>query len=496
VFARYYSSTDIDITAASYSDIGAPALSQFAIETTVGTFDVGPAIAFNWSTRNFAVAWQRSDTPASEPRIRVSNFRLSTGTVQNSIDLGFGRHPDIGSSWQYSNAEAMVVAQANDVVWAARVEVQSGGKPKKLSQEDVMLAPSFSNGYARVAISKTHSQYPHYLVAAEENYTPDRDLRLQLVDGLEGTADGPSATITTIGPDEERPDVAAHINAFVLVYEREQIVGDGDAGIYARKLVYDWSSPSGPGVILGSEVLVEDDLWDDEREPSVARSDSEWVVTWQDQFVGSDYDIFVKSIDFDNLAPAEPESIVSSGTGTRNVPELASTIDAGYETFTALNGEADARVAIAYNVVGAGAPDQVKFHLWNGQDAGTTYEIGGGSCTGAGSIGWGGSADMGSNEFWVTRSGADPSASLAWLNLANPGAATPCGACSILPLGLTYLVTPMGGFAQKYFSVPSNPGLQGAEVRFQWIVGPFSTFPCPSSYGFRFSDVLTLTLDY
>ena len=98
--------------------------------------------------------------------------------------------------------------------------------------------------------------------------------------------------------------------------------------------------------------------------------------------------------------------------------------------------------------------------------------------------------------FSVILAGADPSATLAFLNFTGPAPLVPCGSCQVLPLEFTFQTPITAGFAERGLGIPCNPNLQGQSLRFQWIVGLVPPPACLTGIALSFSSVLEVTFDY
>ena len=492
VFTRYYSATDPDISAATYTNFGTTGLLLLAVESTVGTFDQEPSIAYNLGEEQFAVAWQRANTPSDPNDVLFSTFDASSGVVEATISLASGditdeNHPDVGGEDQLGFDRAVVVYQAEEQIRVASVQVPDGATPVLVTTNTV-----FSGGdHDYPAISKSGGSSGRYFVVAERDFGIDRDLRFGMVDYI-GTVLATGGTLTTSGPDEERPDVAGDGEVGMVVFQREAAAGNGDNDIWARKLEYDAVNDE---VDLDPEtIIVEGELDDDELEPAIGLSGNEYLIAWADQVgAGFVYDVFATTVGKDTCLVCEPEVTVSAPVLSNREPEIG-TRQAGGD---ATEGEA----AIAYTRTGGVPNDQIFFHVWENQGTGSSTLTFGGGCGEGGVISLAGSDEIGSTDFVVNLSSASAISTIAVLNINAPGGEFACGPCTVLPLKFlsTQATAPGPGGtkqASQPFQIPCKGALAGKSVAFQWIVLPTVSSPCALDPNISLSNRIQLTLGF
>lgn len=491
VHSRYYSSNDLDIIAGTYDDLGSSQLLPFAIEGDVGFVDTGAAVAYNGEENTFAVVWQRQQGPSGPPTVHASFFSLTSGLVVAHASLGGGRQPDVGAPRDDSD-RAVCVFQTGDTVRARDFTVAVGQPIALGTPATVFPFNPFAQGYTRPCISKTANDLGLYLVGTEEGFTPDRDLRLAAVDRF-GTVVSDELKVTTVGPDEERPDVAAAQEDFMLVFEREAVPGDGDADVVGRKVDLE-PAPFGYAIDFeDDEIGVSAKPFDDEREPAVAVAHHEWVVVWQDEFQGAGtglYDVYLTTIGRDTCKICEPTQLVSEPVGSNVVPEITSVYEGGTSPLASEAG-------VAWTRYSGGAPSSIHWRLWRSESTNTTVAVHDDGCPDGGLISLAGNLDLGGKLDFVV-SGLAPGVGLAALNLAVPGTGYDCGECSILPLGTTFLGAPaLGGtLANVDLPVPCDVALSGETFTFQWIVVGAPSSPCTPFDQVSASNTLSLTLGY
>ena len=487
VFCRYYSATDPDISAATYTSTGSTGLFLFAIESTAGTFDQEPSIAYNVGEEQFAVAWQRANSPTDDNDILLTSFNANSGVVQSVVsvasdDFWDESHPDIGGEDTVGYDRVVVVYQAQDDIRVASVRVPNSATPSLVATNTVM--PSSDLDWP--AISKSGGISGQYFVVAEDDFGSDRDLVFGMV-SYDGSVLPGTAYLTTVGPDEERPDIAGDGKGGMVVYQREATSGDGDNDILARKLTYSDSVLT----LDSTEFIVEGDANDDEIEPAIGLSGNEYLIAYADA-VGAVYDVYASTIGADTCVECEPQVRVSTPEYSNREPEIG-TRQAGGDP---MQGEA----GIAFTRVKTGADDQVYFHMWENGGGGSTASFVGSSCGGGGLIGVAGSTSIGSTDFTVTLQNADPLSTLGVLNLNFPGGEFACGSCVVLPVKflfprLTFLSIG-GDAANKSFQIPCKGVLAGETVAFQWIVLPTASSPCPLGPEISLSNRLELTFGF
>ena len=488
VFCRYFSATDPDIYAATYTNTGVSGLSLFAIESDIGTFDQEPSIAYNVGEEQFAVAWQRSNTPSDPNDILFTTFDASNGIVESRISLASGdivdeNHPDVGGEDQTGFDRVVVVYQAENQIRVASVRVPDGATPVLQVTNTV-----FSGGnHDYPAISKSGGVNGRYFVVAEDDFGSDRDLAFGVVTDLGSVLPG-SDFLTTIGPDEERPDIAGDGDQGMVVFQREDTAGDGDNDIIARKLTYTVSTLT----LDSTEIIVEGDAADDEIEPAIGLSGNEYLIAYADQ-IGTVYDVYASTVGVATCLECEPQTLVSTAIFSNREPEVGSR-QAGGDF-----GQGEA--GIAFTRVSTSGNDQIYFHPWENDGGGSTASFIGSGCGLGGSINFSGSTSIGSTDFSVNLTSADGTSTLGILNLNFPGGEFLCGSCIVLPIKFLFTqVTTRGPFGTKQasqpFQIPCKGVLAGKTVAFQWIVLPSVVSPCPLGPNISLSNRAQLTLGF
>ena len=492
-YCRYYSATDPDIMAVTYVDYGSVGLAAFAIESTIGTFDQEPSIAYNAGEEQFAVAWERSSSPGTFRDVYISSFDANSGIVQSKVVVAasffIDEHaPDVGGEELDGFDHVIVAYDIGADIRTSLVQILDDATPVLISTATILDATSAP--YDKPAITKSGGGPGVYAVAAQRDYTEDRDIHVALVD-YQGTVLGEEAYVTTVGPDEENPDIAGDGEEFLLVFQREGILGDGDNDILARKLVYD--SISDNLLFDGFEIEIDADVDDNEVEPAVGLCGGEYLIAWADQyFGGSIYDIYGVSLSTQTCLVCEPDMLIGYADNTMRRPEIGSR-QAGGEL--SLGQAAIAFDHDSYEL------DEVMFSVWQNDGLGSTIENLGGGCGDVGAVSFDGSLAIGGPGYTVRLNGIDPGASVGLLNLSVPAPFNPCGTCLATPLQWLFVVPTIpttDGFdeAKKSFGIPCKPTLEGVSLDYQWTVLLTPSSPCPLVANISISDAMRVTLDF
>ncbi len=489
VFCRYFSATDPDIYATTHTNSGAPGLLLFAIESVINTFDQAPTIAYNIGATTFAVAWQRSSAPGLQNDVLLASFDALSGAVSSSISIASSSldesEPDLGGEELSAYDRVVLVYNSNQDIRVASVRVSNLGTPVSLSNK---LIPTMVNNSRRPAITKSGGAPGQYLVVCEAVYDIDSDLQFATVDYLGFVLSG-AAALVTVGPDEERPDVAGNGTDFMVVFEREPFANSGDNDIWARKLSYVSSTPS----LDNTTIVVAGDVSDDEIEPAIGLSGNEYLIAYADQFLGSSlYDIYAATISTKTCKLCEPSTLVSSPTGTNRAPQVGSRAAGGDTTAD------QAAIAFTRSIAGNG---KIYFHLWENEGSGSVASNMGGGCGGGGFTSFLGSTAIGSSDLSSTLTGVDSAASLAILNINVPGGEFGCGPCTVLPFQYLFVRPTFPGAggdkqAVQPLSIPCKPGLAGKTIAFQWTSVFTGASPCSLSPNISLSNRQHLTLGF
>jgi hypothetical protein len=498
-FVRYFSASDPDINAATFnSQSGAIGVPFFQIEAVVGTFDQEPAIAYTAASDQFIVAWQRSAISTAQSDIFVAKFpALTSGVGITTLTLASGstdqKHADIGAEADTIDARAVVVYADAGKIRVASLEAPFTGPISIKSNVPIPTMGSGSQDWP--TITKSGGTLGFYLVAAEDDFITDRDLDFVVVNYL-GSVMSNGMSITSVGPDEERPDAGDYLQAsifdpleFMTVFQRQAAANDGDNSIIARKLRF----TSNVLTIDPQEVLVAATLDVNEIEPAIGLAGHEYLIAWsaeKSQFLNG-FNVLARSVDPDLCAVCEPTMLAGSG-GIFNsclAPEIGSR-QAGGDS-----GASAQEAAIAFELEQSG-PDQIQFHFWESDGSGSVSADQGGGCGGGGVLVLQGATTIGSQDFVAGVVGADPAATLGILNLGVPGGAIPCGTCNVLPLQTLVNVGLSQGVGAKLLKIPCKGTLAGQTLALQWIVLPTLSTPCPLVANLSFSNTVHLTLGF
>lgn len=470
-FTRYYSATDPDlfVTRGQYNDgsstPGDPTyLITYSAEINPFSWDQEPAIA--WANINsgwvITLAWQRATSPTSGDEQILIRTINSNGGVEDIDEAGPGTDPDVAATGSHS----VVVYDAGGAIRAQGVDTFVSFKQQLGLNALTYGSSSVNAAYNHPSISPhpTTTNTAVFVVVSERDYTEDSDLHITLVDRFGATVSG-TTTLTTIGPDEEYPDVSVDGTQGVLVFQREQVKNDGDNDVIAREFTVN-PIPFGFDFSLDpSEVVVEGGFNDDERYPAVASSRTEWIVTWMDETGFLSYGPYVRTLAKLDCQPCEPRQAVGTAAFLQGELEVAST-----QYVPSVQGIDRPDVAhIAWERFGS--PDEVVVRSWISDDADQTVSVLGTPCTPGANIGWWGGASIGSSSFNVTLD-MDPTFNgVAVLNLAAPGLPIPCGSCDVAPIGTLYAPEAVvNGKATFSTPIPCMESLLDGTATVQWII--------------------------
>ncbi|MEO0649147.1 MAG: hypothetical protein AAFZ65_00535 [Planctomycetota bacterium] len=487
VFSRYFSSTDTDIVAVRVDTNSGVFEQTYLIEQDIGFIDTAPVVAFNAVEGTFPICWQRQTGTFGSPSVRATFVPISLSTVQPAVSLGFGREPDVGSSRSSGN-RAVCVFNAGTTIRTRYFTVTPGVPPAPGPVVQPMVAATAS-GFSNPCISKGDTDNGLFMIVAEEIFVPDRDLQMTVVDGFANNVSN-DLSLFSIGPNEQHPDVATDGSDFMLVFDREQVVGNQDSDVIGQKIDLQSEFFGFTIAFEGEDFEVSAKPFDDERNPAVACSRHEWTVVWEDQFAGLPfYDVYLATFGRDECLLCEPHQLVSTPVDTNVLPEIAGTFDGGAPI-------SESKAAVAYTRE-SGAGLTPYWREWESVPGTTTFEEFDDGCPGGGNIGIGGLLDLGGNLF-MSASDVQPGFALAILNLVGTGAPLSCGSCAIQPLGFTFAAEPFfdGTGAGIGFPVPCKNTLDGVELTFQFIFVGSGASPCTGLPNVTASNTMKVTLGY
>ena len=444
----------------------------------------------------FLVAWEQRADLGPDPlngeivcRQIDSDFSLSTlAVVADASDDN--SQPDLASEASGAQNDLLIVWRNSSLgIQIRQVDLVDNLIPLPLGSATTL---GFDGLDFSPAISKNGGDSDVHMVTWQRLFLSpapgDHDIYGIAVDAEGVALTSATALVSSIGPNEENPDVDGDGQTFVLAFDREAVIDDGDAGVYARK----YELGAGFLSLSGPEIVVDDDLADDETNPAVGFAEAEFFVAYQDSYTTGLFDIFMLGFGIDDCEVCEAETMITFSGINNFGPEIATSESGGEDLFYAdivFTRNNSGVQSIQFQAVDDSARLQVANNL-------------GGACGSAGSVSFSGGftavapSYLGSSEFSVELSGADPLATLAVLNInANPLPIT-CGTCVWNPFRTTLTASVVGGSASVDIPIPCRAELAGKSAQVQWTVLLTGTSPCSISPNVSNSDRVEVFLGY
>ena len=497
VFCRYYSATDPDIFLTVGKQYWNPDLvelpveqSTFIIESTVGTFDQNPTVDLDYSGSGFdyMVAWQRATNSTSgDPVIRARSVSNSGNQSVTAI-IGAGTDPDV----VFENEQALVAYDAGSQIRTQ--ELTSSSQSSLVVGTNALTFGSTVGPFNRPTISRQLSDTnpPVYLLGAERDFSQDSDLLFVAVDRF-GISLSNQLALTSIGPDEEYPDLALDGSTGLAVFQREAVKDDGDNDIIARKIQLS-EGPFGLTLSLDSaEVVVEGQLGDDERTPAVALGNEEWIVAWMDAAFLGTYFATLRTLSKVDCLACEPRQTINTGSFFHGEIEVAC---ARFEEGTVDVQDVDIAL-ITYDRLSS--PDQVVQRAWFSESIEDNVDRWGTPC-GLGPINYAGETTIGSSGIRFSTVVGVGFNGISLLNITGSQVPITCGTCEVMPLEIIHfpsnaISVGVTGLAVVDTKIPCQESLVEATVNVQWIAGSLLS-ECTEFGEWAFSDILRIKLNY
>jgi hypothetical protein len=415
-----------------------------------------PKVAAVAGVRRFAVAAIGGLEVSEAPRVSaIDEFgnvyeppSLFVGPDSESIDLG-GEATAIADDFllAYSDYASISLVQI-DVLTLEIVAT-------------LALTPA-SNDRA-VAISKTGGLPGRYLVVWRRGTGSAGDVFGAIVSRDLDVLVPPFAIAAT-SAQEDAPEVDGDGTHWAVAFERVNASGDGD--IVCRGVSYDAQNGT---VTLGAERTIEGDVGQEEREPTVAWMGESYLVGFIEQFSGSDWDVFVRSVDSITCANCEGESVVFNPVTNEEAVALASQRAAGDPgdealiTWVTRTSQTSPQYGAPF-VVG-----NVQDRLFRADD-GVVVDLGGGC--GAGGVASATCASSAETARFGLRLEAAAPSTRAFLALGVAPLGVGCGPCRSIadPFRLIVARTDASGAASVSLPLPPSVSLPGTKFLAQWLV--------------------------
>jgi hypothetical protein len=516
-YTRRFSATQFSVQSGLFDDFSGSTGQTVLLKGFPLEYDQNPAIAFNRPNGKFVVAWENALNPDAQRDIEVNSFRIGTGQVDARLALTSSAlideaMPDIGGEDQDSaNYDNVVVVYTSKdatglfgssaaLVRTAAVNVESS----PVTDGSDLLDDASVSDVVGVSISKSGGKPGIYVIALD-----DRDLL--------GRGDTHIARCDTQGqinslkiwpkesPSSKNTDQSdiAFDGYTGLVVVRETDVATGKTYIMGRKI----DGMDGVSVAFDGDPfeVTESDLGSfstrNESEPAVGMIGDDFLVAYTVESTSGLFDeVFMRSFDASTCTSCEPETLVSTSSGSSEEPEIA-THQAGGELD---EGEA----AIAFNTFDflsgplLGSADGPAFHLWRESDGGADPIQVSGGCGKGGFMVLYGSTAIGSDDLTARLGYAEGTTFAAILNVSFATPSLPIGDCEILPPGFllqSELVIDSStgtAFAEVPIPLPCNGNLDGQTLAFQfWALGT-TVSPAGIYSNVSFSNRVDLPLEF
>ncbi|MEM7308266.1 MAG: hypothetical protein AAF682_16420 [Planctomycetota bacterium] len=497
VWERSFSFVDTDVYGQIVTSAGILASSPLALSSTTDLAG-SPRVASLASGPRFIVVYQQAASIAGPWRIQARTVDPSLGSLSSALSVAGGdgtshRSPDIGGQIVGGPSEAVVVWVEEAPltgIRSHRIGLKPDGTPILVGAPNDL---SYLTTADKPAISQSGGQTGFFIAVWQEFLSSpppgDHDFWYAVLDSELNELEG--GFLASIGPDEEEPAIDGDGKTFLLAWQQQKTAGD-DEDIFTRRMIYNAS-----GLFIGDPVqLTSGPL--SEVKPCVAWSSAEYAVAWENPtgaFLESTVNLaWVDAVTGTQIDP----NVAVLGAGTHaGSPAIASQFSgAGGSTAGGAGPDGD-EAMLVYTKGALTLPfdNNIAGHVVEATgDGGPVLDLGGG-CTGGGTASPDGPVAIGNAAFRVELNGADPSATLALLNLAAPTVPIPCGSCVFAPPGTLFTQVPVGGSAAQTVPIPNQATLIGSKLEAQWALLPTSSSPCPLFANVSLSNRLELTFD-
>lgn len=273
------------------------------------------------------------------------------------------------------------------------------------------------------------------------------------------------------------PDVDGDGTNWWVAYERQEGAGSLDHDIICRRVTY---HPSSGQVSVSSPAVVDAEAGVDEIDPAVTWMGESVLVAYLNQFsgAGTDYDVWVESMDTASCAPCEGASKIT----VSNNRELA--LGIGSQRSGGGPGSEALLVWMSQGLEG---------HIVQAQRYGAEDGVAaslGGRC-GAGGVALASCGSVNGSSFGLELQNAAPNASALLVLGTEPGGFA-CGPCAlkVRPVLNIPRITDSQGGALESFDI-GEPAFVGLQLYSQWVV--IAPGGCSAIPGVSFSSALATT---
>ena len=485
-----FSSTDVNVRGRLIDSAGAFVGGIMALATADMT--IQPHVASVDSADRFLLVYQRGPSIFGPWEVHAKAIDPVTGAGSNFVAVGKGDgeshvNPDVAGQATLASNDAVVVWERQDGgIHAQRVFVPSSGTPS-LTGSSVPM--TLSTEAHKPAITQSGGDAARFLVVWQNFFpTPepgDHDISMSLYDiNLSLLA---FISLVSIGIDEEDAAVDGDGTNFLLAYETQDVTTFGFNDIHTRLIRWNGSSLE----IDSAKVLAADTQ--DEVDPCVAWAGSEFAVAWENRdgpFLNSTVNL--AWVDGSSGEMVDPTESVFGAGFHAGIPAIAARYSGDAQPPGA-NGDGALLVFERGEVSLPFDSDIVAQRVEAIGAGGGVVDLGGG-CGNGGSVLVLSPVAIGNPDFIISLINADPTSTVALLNLAPPGPVTACGSCSFLLPGTLLAQFPIGGGASQPLPIPNQASLLGGVLEAQWAVLPTGSSPCPLFSSVALSNRLQLNI--
>jgi hypothetical protein len=496
VYERQWSGTDIDVYGQRISSSGALVGAALLFETSISTLAINPSVGnVNGSDRWF-VCWQDASSILGPWDITGLAVTASSGALSPTLTFASNAasesDPDVGGEKLTGFDNAVVVWERDGSgIYGATIDINATGTPTVETAFTVVA----SSAAHKPSISKSGGSPGRYMVAYSRFFTSpapgDHDLYGAVVTYLGAVLDTDVFLEGSVGPNEDDADVDGDGTNFMLAFERQLLLNNGDHDIRCLRASFD----SGTSVLsqAGATVIVEGGLNDDEVDPAIAFTGLKYHLAFLDEKSGFGFDLAVRELDpADCLSCGVNTSIVASATSLQLAPAIASQWNG-----TSSPTSTDDQVLVAWENTTLAPPFTGTILAQRIQSVGAsgpTTNLGGG-CAGGGTASTTGALAPGSADFTFTLSGASLAATFGLVNVnVGPAATFPCGTCAGPLPGIIIGRPVIAGASSFKLAIPCDSASIGTVWDYDWIVALVPTSPCPLFANVANSNVLRLTV--
>lgn len=492
VWQHSWTAFDTDIHAQRVSPSGELVGDLIFVEPDEPYLGTYPSVTNIRGTTQFVVAWnERFGGFGADMHVTFRNLSFVLVTSLggfHEVTAGAlpGTHfsPHLASGSGPTDNYALLVWDSSDEgIVALRIDPQVfGGFTYSIADREVVTAGYDPDDMGAPSLSRHGGDDGRFAVVWKrlfQDSSTDHDVYIRLYDSALTPLTSPTSVLTSIGPDEQNPDVDGDGSRFVVVYESAPALFGFDIGIHARMFRFNelgWFELEAETVVLDDDSLYE-------LKPQVAHAPGKWFVAMTQEYASSVYDLYVAELDAETLAPCGPLTLTYTDN-EMGEPALAAQVAGGAPD------EEDGLLCVWQDQdTFDSTQNQIQAKVFQSWGFGGPASFLGGGCGGGGTIATVGVSAIGYPDFAIEAQGVAPGATVAILNLSAPGLPTlACGSCVLNTYQFLFPAPVFAGTARVPLPIPCNPNLAGKQVDAQFTVGLTASSPCPLIGEVSFSD--------